>query len=228
MPMSSSTVGKTTKRFRHVAEKRWLMSYAAGVGEISGDYYDTTKDLSVHPVFSVCPEWPVILDAGRVEGSESMPAEEEHTGVHASHDVLIERPIRPDEPLYTSATITTVEQRKAGAFRMMRLDTTDEESNLVLSTHQGSLSRGVSVVGGDKSIESKPVLPEIVVSCLVNNLFDGNAQRVKRYACRFSAMVLMPGTITLEVNGSKDSHVWFSAYNTAGESAIRGGYMEVR
>ena len=123
--MSSSMVGKSTKRFRHVAEKRWLMSYAAGVGEISGDYYDTTKDLSVHPVFSVCPEWPVILDAGRVEGSESMTAEEEHTGVHASHDVLIERPIRPDEPLYTSATITTVEQRRAGAFRMMRLDTTD-------------------------------------------------------------------------------------------------------
>ena len=285
MPMSSSTVGKTTKRFRHVAEKRWLMSYAAGVGENYADYYDTTKDLSVHPVFSVCPEWPVILDVGRVEGSESMTAEEARSGVHATHDVLIQRPIRPDEPLYTTATITTVEQRKAGAFQMMRLDTRDEESNLVVSTHQGSLSRGVSVVGGDKSIESARVLPEIpagiqdgrqftipvsadaahvytecarihnpihtdravaiaaglpdiilhgtatlafVVSCLVNNLFDGNARRVKRYACRFSAMVLMPGTITLEVNGLSDSHVWFAAYNTAGESAIRGGYMEVR
>lgn len=285
MPMNSSTVGKSTKRFRQVAEKRWLMSYAAGIGEISANYYDTTKKLIVHPVFSVCPEWPVVLDAQRVEGSESMTTEEAGSGVHASHDVLIHRPIRPNESLYTCATITSVEQRKAGAFQMMRLETRDEESKLIVSTHQGGLSRGVNVVGGDKTIESAPLLPEIpsdtkanrlftipvstyaahvytecariynpihtdrdiaraaglpdiilhgtatlalAVSCLVNNLFDGNAQRVKRYACRFSAMVLMPSTITLEVNGLADSHVWFTAYNKAGEAAIRGGYMEVR
>ena len=29
MPMNSSTVGKSTKRFRHVAEKRWLMRSAS-------------------------------------------------------------------------------------------------------------------------------------------------------------------------------------------------------
>ena len=282
MPMNSSTVGKSTKRFRHVAEKRWLMSYAAGIGEISANYYDTTQELTVHPVFSVCPEWPVVLDAQRVEGSESMTPEEARSGVHASHDVLIHRPIRPNESLYTRATITSVEQRKAGAFQMMRLETRDEESNLIVSTHQGGLSRGVSVIGGDREIERAPTLPEIrpgtetgqrfvipvstqaahvytecariynpihtdreiaraaglpdiilhgtatlalAISCLVNNLLDGNAHRVKRYACRFSAMVLMPGTVTLEVNGSADSHVWFTAYNTAGEPAIRGGYL---
>lgn len=285
MPMNSSTVGKSTKRFRHVAEKRWLMSYAAGIGEISANYYDVTKGLTAHPVFSVCPEWPVVLDAQRVEGSESMTTEEARSGVHASHDVRIHRPIRPNESLYTCATITSVEQRKAGAFQMMRLETRDEESNLIVSTHQGGLSRGVNVVGGDKAIESAPLLPKIpsggqaarqftipvsayaahvytecariynpihtdrdvaraaglpdiilhgtatlalAISCLVNNLLDGDAHRVKRYACRFSAMVLMPSTITLEVNGLADSHVWFTAYNMAGEPAIRDGYMEVR
>ncbi len=168
---------------------------------------------------------------------------------------------------------------------MMRLETRDEESNLIVSTQQGGLSRGVNVIGGDKAIESAPLLPEIPsgaqagrqytipvstyaahvytecariynpihtdrdiaraaglpdiilhgtatlalsISCLVNNLLDGNAHRVKRYACRFGAMVLMPNTITLEVNGLVDSHVWFTAYNMAGEPAIRGGYMEVR
>ncbi len=284
MPMNSSTVGKSTRRFRHVAEKRWLMSYAAGIGEISANYYDTTNELLVHPVFTVCPEWPVVLDAQRVEGSESMTAEEARSGVHASHDVHIHRPIRPNESLYTRATITSVEQRKAGAFQMMRLETRDEESNLIVSTYQGGLSRGVSVIGGDKAMESAPLLPEIppdtkagpefaipvsrnaahvytecariynpihtdrevaraaglpdiilhgtaslalAISCLVNKLFDGNAHRVKRFACRFSAMVLMPGTITLEVNGSVDGHVWFTAYNTAGEPAIRGGYLEI-
>ncbi len=284
MPMNSSTVGKSTRRFRHVAEKRWLMSYAAGIGEISANYYDTTNELLVHPVFTVCPEWPVVLDAQRVEGSESMTAEEVRSGVHASHDVHIHRPIRPNESLYTRATITSVEQRKAGAFQMMRLETRDEESNLIVSTYQGGLSRGVSVIGGDKAMESAPLLPEIppdtkagpefaipvsrnaahvytecariynpihtdrevaraaglpdiilhgtaslalAISCLVNKLFDGNAHRVKRFACRFSAMVLMPGTITLEVNGSVDGHVWFTAYNTAGEPAIRGGYLEI-
>ena len=284
MPMNSSTVGKSTRRFRHVAEKRWLMSYAAGIGEMSANYYDTTKELTVHPVFTVCPEWPVVLDAQRVEGSESMTAEEARSGVHASHDVHIHRPIRPDESLYTRATITSVEQRKAGAFQMMRLETRDEESNLIVSTYQGGLSRGVSVIGGDKAIETAPLLPEmppgtkvgpefavpvstyaahvytecariynpihtdrevalaaglpdvilhgtatlaLTISCLIDKLLDGNAHRVKRYACRFSAMVLMPGTITLEVNGSADCHVWFSAYNTAGEPAIRGGYIEV-
>ena len=71
MPMNSSTVGKSTKRFRQVAEKRWLMSYAAGIGEISANYYDVTKGLTAHPVFSVCPEWPVVLDAQRVRAQKA-------------------------------------------------------------------------------------------------------------------------------------------------------------
>ena len=35
MPMSSSLVGRSSKRFRAVAGARWLMSYAAGLPDIT-------------------------------------------------------------------------------------------------------------------------------------------------------------------------------------------------
>ncbi|MDA1076668.1 MAG: MaoC/PaaZ C-terminal domain-containing protein, partial [Proteobacteria bacterium] len=140
-------------------EPRWLMSYAAGLNDFSDAYMDTTAGVSAHPLFPVCVEWPVILDLRHVEGSDAMTPQESVRGVHASHDLHIHRPIHQADTLFTVATIIGIESRKPGAYQTIRLDTTDENGDLVAQTYQGSLSRGVAVQGGDRIDEPLPDLP---------------------------------------------------------------------
>ena len=160
MPLSSEVVGQSTRRFRHEVDARWLMAYAAALGDALPCYFDTTRPLSAHPVFSVCLEWPVVLDARRLEGYASMTDEEMARTVHATHDLVIHRPLRAGSAYFTESTIVGVEQRRPGAFLVTRLDTRDADGELCVTTYQGSLSRGVQVEGGDRWLEQPPALPE--------------------------------------------------------------------
>ena len=61
MPLESSIVGATTQALEHQVDERWLMAYAAGIGDFNPLYMDTQANRVIaHPVFPVCPEWPVI------------------------------------------------------------------------------------------------------------------------------------------------------------------------
>jgi acyl dehydratase len=281
MPLSSEVVGHTTRRFRHEVDARWLMAYAASLGDQLPCYFDTTERLTAHPVFPVCLEWPVVLDARHVEGYATMTSEERARGVHATHDLFIHRPLRADTAYITESTIVGVEQRPSGAFQLTRLDTRDTEGELCITTHQGSLSRDVRVEGGDRWLERPPVLPEpdtsepvndvytvavdaglahcytecariwnpihtdravalaaglpdiilhgtatlaLAVSAVVNNLLDGHPERVKRVACRFSGMVLMPTTLSVRVAQRSDTGCWFNV-ECDGKDVIKGGFL---
>ncbi len=156
MPMSSTVVGRSTKRFRAVADARWLMSYAAGLGETSPCYFDTTVGIAAHPVFPVCPEWPVMLDARNTEGASGMTPEQWRRGVHATHDVIVHRPLRADEEVFTTGTVVAVEARKPGAYQLLKLETVAEDGEPIVTSWNGSLMRGVAVEGGDRSNGALP------------------------------------------------------------------------
>jgi acyl dehydratase len=159
MPLSPALVGRKTRRFGHVADARWLMAYAAGLGDELPDYFDTTRGIVAHPLFPVCPEWPVVLDGRNVDGYDSLTREEAARGVHATHDLYVHRPIAAGMELYTVATIVAVEARKAGAFQLTRLETTLADGTAIATTYQGSLFRGVSVTGEDRRIDQAPAVP---------------------------------------------------------------------
>lgn len=160
MPMSSACVGKTGKRFAHRPGTRWLMSYAAGLGQSADQYFDTSAQICAHPLFPVCLEWPVILDVPNIEHAGGLEPDERGQGVHALHDLHIHRPLVPGEELFTSLTIIGMQQKKPGAFQSMRMDTVDAEGKPVFTTWQGSMLRGVDVIGGDRVLEPWPELPE--------------------------------------------------------------------
>jgi acyl dehydratase len=69
--------------------------------------------------------------------------------VHATDDVIVHRPIRPPERLFTRATFAGIERRKAGAYQLTRFDTVDEKGAPVCTTWYGNLYRGVEVSGSD-------------------------------------------------------------------------------
>ena len=85
MPLHSDIVGAATEPMEHKVDARWLMAYAAALGDFNPLYMDTQANTVIaHPVFPVCPEWPVILDTRNMRASEQLTAEESAPGGHAA------------------------------------------------------------------------------------------------------------------------------------------------
>lgn len=164
MPLSSSLVGTATKPTEHRVDARWLMAYAAGLGETDARYYDTTARLAMHPVFPVCVEWDSILELRLGPGAAGMSAAEQARAVHADHDLHLLSSLEGDTVLYTTATAVAVERRKPGAYLLKRLDSVDARGRLVFRTWQGTLYRGVEVAGPERRLEPPPAWPAAPVA----------------------------------------------------------------
>ena len=77
----------------------WPMPPA--LGETEARYYDTlaADGPAAHPLFPVCYEWPALLALRAVTTSDEMATR----SVHATHDLVIHRPLRAGETLRTTA-----------------------------------------------------------------------------------------------------------------------------
>lgn len=137
----SSVVGITAGPREHEIEARWLMAYAAALGEGAPEYLDTTRPGGVlaHPLFPVCYEWPLALDVR----AKALPDEVAVRGVHATHRLTLHRPLRAGERLRTTATVAALERRSPGAYMVLRLETVDAAGGPVSTTDYGSLYLGV-------------------------------------------------------------------------------------
>ncbi len=161
MPVPSNRVGQTGEPVESFVDARWTMAYAAGLGDDNPCYLDTRgpEGIIAHPLFPVCFEWPVFLSTHGLPGTEAIPADERLRGVHATHDLVLHRPIRAGETLTTVATVVAVERRPPGAYQVVRLDTCDASAERVCSTWYGTLYRGVAVDGPDRSSADLPPRP---------------------------------------------------------------------
>ncbi len=161
MPLNTGIVGAKGRPFVHEIDTRWLMAYAAGLGDMSACYVDTLRAGGIvgHPLFPVCFEWPVIIDARGFPGYDSLPEDERIRGVHASHDTILHRLVRPGDRLTTRGSVVGVERRKPGAYVVTRLDTVDARGERVCTTWYGSLFLGVGVEGVDRPAMDGPAAP---------------------------------------------------------------------
>lgn len=166
MPLPSSFVGTSTETTTCDVDVRWTMAYAAALGELAACYMDTRDRaaFAAHPLFPVCFEWPVVVAmAQRLHGTE-LSAAEARRAVHATHDLILHRPLHPPEKLATRANVVAVERRKPGAFQLMRLDTVDESGALVCTSLYGTIYRGVEVSGPDRRADSTSEIPRAQAS----------------------------------------------------------------
>jgi acyl dehydratase len=136
-------------------DARWLMAYAAGLGENDPRYYDTIASGGpmAHPLFSVCYEWPLAL-ALRAKTMDEAVA---RRGVHAFHNLVVHRPPRSGEGLRASARVVGVQRVRAGTLVVIRFSTTDRTGVAVTTTDHGSIYRGVELKGDE--IAPSPAQP---------------------------------------------------------------------
>ena len=142
LQIPASVVGLTAGPREHEIDARWLMAYAAALGEEAPEYFDTTRSggILAHPLFPVCYEWPLALDVRAM----ALPDEIAVRGVHATHRLAVHRPIRAGERLRTTATVAALERRPPGAYMVLRLETVDTSGHAVTTTDYGSLYLGVA------------------------------------------------------------------------------------
>ena len=149
MPLDKKMIGCQTAGIDHWVDERWLMAYAAGLGDLNPVYMDTAAaNVIAHPIFPVCLEWPPILATRELAAADTLTDEESRRGVHAAHDLHIFRPITAGELLTTQATMIGIDAIKPGGAYTMRLDTFDAQQQLVCTTYQLSIYRGVDVIDG--------------------------------------------------------------------------------
>jgi acyl dehydratase len=145
--IDAGIVGLTVGPVAATIDARWLMAYAAALGEADARYYDTTAPGGPpsHPLFPVCYEWPVAL-ALRAKAIDQTLAP---LSVHATHALVVHRPPRAGDSLRTTGSVTAVQRRRSGTLVGMRYTTTDRTGVLVSTTDYGSLYRGVELRGED-------------------------------------------------------------------------------
>ncbi|NBQ88856.1 MAG: hypothetical protein EBU07_15590, partial [Betaproteobacteria bacterium] len=159
MPLKPSIVGFETPPFHYDIDARWLMAYAAGLGDAAPCYRDSTRPLAMHPVFPVCVEWDAILAVLAATRAHGLSAAECARSVHAEHDLHIYRPLTAGMRVRAQAVVVGVEQRPPGAFLTMRIDTLNEAGELCCRTWQGNLFRDVELDGAARHAATVPTWP---------------------------------------------------------------------
>lgn len=173
MPYDVRSVGQVTDSISHDVDARWLMAYAAGLGDANPAYLDTAAgDIIGHPLFPVCLEWPSNLALRHLQYADALTQEEAARGVHATHDLQIFRPIVPGGRYTTRAKIVAIRTIKPGAAQLIRLDTTDESGELICTTWQTGIARGVEVVGIEQVLEEPPPPPSAEAAELSDRRFE--------------------------------------------------------
>ena len=141
MRIPAGLVGTTVGPLVQEIDARWLMAYAAALGDVHADYLDTTRPEGVigHPIFPVCYEWPLAVELRDSAISESIAVR----SVHATHDLRLHRRARAGDRLSTTATVISSEPRAPGAYVVTRLETVGVDGRPVSTTDYGSIYRGV-------------------------------------------------------------------------------------
>jgi acyl dehydratase len=141
MHIPEGLVGTTVGPLVQEIDARWLMAYAAALGDVRAEYLDTTRPEGVigHPIFPVCYEWPLAVALRASAISESLAVR----SVHATHDLRLHRRARAGDRLSTTATVISSEPRAPGAYVVTRLETVDTDGRSISTTDYGSIYRGV-------------------------------------------------------------------------------------
>jgi len=286
MKIAGDIVGKTATPCGHAIDARWLMAYAAALGETAAEYFDTTRPdgITAHPLFPVCYEWPLALELR----AETLGDDVAIRGVHATHDLRLFRLPRAGDHLVTTARIIAVESRRPGAYVLSRFETVDGHGQLVSTTDYGSLYRGVACDGPaarrrddaalqstragqdgptspdwsasvpiastlahvysecariwnpihtDRAVAHAAGLPDIIlhgtatlalaVSAVLKSAPAADASIVRRVSCRFSGMVRVPSTITVQGwmprEHADDGAIRFHVLDGEGHAAVTQG-----
>lgn len=141
----TKVVGLEVGAVSQAIDARWLMAYAAALGETDPRYYDTSAPGGpiAHPLFAACYEWAV----AQTLRSKTLKPELLPRSVHTSHHLVIHRRPAAGDRLLTRGQVLTVRPSRNGTVVVIRYSTVDRNGRPVTTTDYGSIFRGVTTDG---------------------------------------------------------------------------------
>ncbi len=137
----AKVVGFEVGAVSQTLDARWLMAYAAAIGETDPRYYDTAAPTGplAHPLFPACYEWTVALTLrAKTIKPELLPR-----SVHTSHHLVIHRRPAASDRLLTRGQVIAIKPVRTGTLVVTRYATVDRNGRPVTTTDYGSIFRGV-------------------------------------------------------------------------------------
>jgi acyl dehydratase len=158
MPVPAALLDMSLPPVIHDIDERWTMAYAAGLGNHSDCYLDTTRldGVVAHPLFPIGPEWEAIVTSRSMSEPLGMTRAEVLTGVHATHDLTVHRLVRPGDRLSTQLCIVGITDISPGAKVTTRLTTVDQHGEPVATTTQDAIDLGVLTDNVDQPDPTPP------------------------------------------------------------------------
>jgi acyl dehydratase len=156
MSIAAYNVGRAFESVRATLDQRWAMAYAAGVGDGTPVLFDTTASpLPVHPLFPMSPNWALL--ASTIAASGLWDPDDALLGVHATESLVLHRPLMAPTTFALEAEVVGVEDRRSGAYQVIRYRARDSASGEPLWTNwTGSIFRGVAVDGEPVPVPGLP------------------------------------------------------------------------
>ena len=211
MKLTSNFVGATLKEYKCIVNARWIMNYAAAIGDANPVYFNDERPEGIiaPPLFPVALTWPIVENIADYLDVKDFPKELLFTQVHYSEHLSIHRPITPGIHLKIKGTIAAILPHRAGTNVITRFDAQDTDGKHFFTEHIGAMMRGVECSDAGKGSESVPPVPHqmkesaalwesvIPIDPLAPFIYDGcaNIHFPIHTSVKFAHQVGLPGII---------------------------------
>ncbi len=140
--LSTADIGVRTIATTTLLSARFLMGYAAAIGDSNPVYYDDTTEQGVaaHPGICFSLQWKSRFKPDRAINSRAAPF-----GVHASTDLRIHRPFRMGDAITTQGGVVATKKIPPGVFVVDRYQMTDSMGHLVAELDYNGITRGATL-----------------------------------------------------------------------------------
>lgn len=146
----AADVGVRTIATTTLLSARYLMGYAAGIGDANPAYYDDTaaQGVMAHPGICFSLQWKSRFKPDRVPNLRAAPF-----GVHASTDLRLHRPFCMGDAITTQGGIVAMRKVRPGVFVIDRYSMTDSFGRVVAELDYNGITRGATLDCSEESVE---------------------------------------------------------------------------
>ena len=147
MPLFQSMVGRSGGPAIETVEPRWLMNYAASMGDMMPVYYDTlaSKPIPAHPAYVSHLEWDAI--SRLYDELPEINAADRLRSLHIFNDTTLHNPIQAGDRLSSEATVVGIESGRSGVRLTVRTDTQNQDASPVSTSYTSTVYRDSQFTG---------------------------------------------------------------------------------
>ncbi|MBN1664861.1 MAG: MaoC family dehydratase N-terminal domain-containing protein [Deltaproteobacteria bacterium] len=211
MKLSSGFAGSTLKEYDCAVSTRWIMNYAAAIGDPNPRYFNDERQEGIvaPPMFPAAATWPILENIADYIEAEAFPKEVLITQVHYTEHLTIHQAVTPGSNLKIRGAIAAILPHRAGSHVVIRFDATDAKGTPIFTEHIGAMMRGITCADRGKGGDRLPVVPHqeetsppcwelmIPVDPLAPFIYDGctNIHFPIHTSVKFAHEVGLPGII---------------------------------